>query len=147
MIRDFFAPLARKIEAKVAIRSEADLEIIRLQHAPVLGKDPAFAVAIYYAWRFLIVHLLTPAFLWVTAATWCAVWAMRSALAAATLDEKISDLVWWFGAHCMLSWVYFAARPQAREILGAIAHRIREGIFGSSTARAPKPNNAEEIGK
>jgi len=114
----------RRIEQK-DIQRESDLELMRLAHAPVLGKDAWYACTWYAIFRLLTLHVLTPAGTWAIVTTPLAYNITAKALLAGGLPAG----GWWtiagFGAHTTLAWLYLCERHQARNILAAAADWIR----------------------
>ena len=115
----------RKIEFK-QISTEADLDRERMAYAPVLGKDPWYAVFHWALWRVVTAHVLTPAGLWVVTTTVLAyLITLRALEQAEKMPEKLIFVIWGFGLHCVLAWLWLCARVEAKAILMAGAARLR----------------------
>jgi hypothetical protein len=141
-LKDIFLRTMRRIERK-DIQHERDLELERLAHAPVLGKDAAFAVVWYSFFRFLTLHVITPSGAWVIWASWNYWTTLDTLLDKDKVDTQVSDIIfWWDGAHACLAWLWFAARDQAKNILSALAKRIGGGTDLPIKPATPQGGNA-----
>lgn len=115
----------RRIQTK-AIESERDLELARLAVSPVLGTDPWYGCVWYAIWRLVTVHLLTPAGAWALSTS---VMGYELTVKALEVPNGPSESVKWllcgFGAHAVLAWLWLCAREEARNLLRAVAERVR----------------------
>ena len=111
--------------AKKDIDTEEELEAERLRHAPVLGLDSWYACFWWTFWRMLTTQMMTRAGLWAWASTVLAYDFTLRVFSAAEIHDGTMPMVYGFGAHCVLAWMWYCAPQQAKLIMEAAAARIR----------------------
>ena len=95
-----------------------DLETARAAASPVLGKDKIGDVIAYNLSKLIFVDLLSKGFLWVCIATYIGIRMAESG--------KMSDAVLYgYGAHVVLAFLYWAARGQFAEVVTALCDWLK----------------------
>jgi hypothetical protein len=114
----------RRIEKK-DVTSEEELEIERLKHAPVLGQDAWYACLWWSLWRMITTQMLTRAGLWCFTSAMTLFALVGSILYVDELHDGMIWVAYGAGANYLLAWMWYCAPAQAKEIMEAVAARIR----------------------
>lgn len=121
MLEKFSAKIERR-----AIVEHSDLMKERWSFAPVLGRDGWYKIVWYALVKLISADVLTQSGAWVIVTTWLAYdMTLRAFAVVGGLTENMKWLLYGFGGHTALAWLYWCARDQARNLLAAAADWIR----------------------
>jgi len=110
---------------KKDIDTEEELEQERLRHAPVLGLDSWYACLWWALWRMITTQMLTRAGLWIFGSTVTLFALIGTTLLSSNETAGSINLCYGAGCNCLLAWMWYCAPAQAKEIMEAMASRIR----------------------